>query len=661
MINVKYAFEASFEISKNKTSPDKFASSNSARPPSDFVVSRLQDGSVASRYGDFIWDISAYSSRGKRSKLAFTFWGSGLPSTNQLEVCDELRWLMFLLIWKRQGDSLSTGTLQNYCGLLRALGVYADKHGIYVFEVFGQPGLLGSFLVRQGVNSLKLFLSLYQALFSMGEEGIGFSLLSKKELEEWVDRKRLLSSECRQTTPMPSRIYSTLISLLMRELSKYEEVLGPISDLATDCIDNPLLGMYSTNQREKAKRNGLEYDSSISYSSYSELLDQYGLDVYFEANEILKSRTGMIGLLGNLQMVCKVIILIYSGMRRDEVDYLPYSCLKEIRSGSKIHYRLIGTTTKLNNGHLRKTRWITSREGAAAVRAAKKIADLIYYKLGVSTPEKSDGPLFVSLNYLRRDAFNITNGIRASASRNIMDFSVFQNLVIQEEDLIELEQIDPYRAWRRESEYKVGMPWRFKSHQFRRSLALYASRSGLVSLPSLRRQLQHITEEMSRYYSSGSASAKNIIRNDSTHFGWEYQSTQPRSQALAYMANVLLSDERLFGAHGAWIENNIRRKQGGLTSEEREKTIKDFEKGLVAYKETNLGGCTEILPCNNKAMRSITACLECSRSVIKESNLDRLIASQEAMVRKLNPNSMEERTERGYLNDLIKYKEKISA
>src|SRR5258706_10613078 len=134
--------------------------------------------------------------------------------------------------------------------------------------------------------------------------------------------------------------------------------------------------------------------------------------------------------------------------------------------------------------------------------------------------------------------------------RNFTGFRVLLQPIIEEADLRELEQIDPHRAWRSEERFKPGIPWTFTSHQLRRSLALYAQRSGLVSLPSLRRQLQHVTEEMSRYYARGSTGAKDLIGDNKHHFGCDWQDAQPVSAAMSYLQNVLLTDEVLFGAHG---------------------------------------------------------------------------------------------------------------
>lgn len=153
--------------------------------------------------------------------------------------------------------------------------------------------------------------------------------------------------------------------------------------------------------------------------------------------------------------------------------------------------------------------------------------------------------------------------------------------VITDQDICELEHIDSYRAWRAEERFAVGRPWPLTTHQFRRSLALYASRSGFVTIPSLRRQLQHITEEMSRYYSTGSAYALDLFEGQRGHFSEECQKTQPESAALAYVQNVMLADVRLFGGHGTWVEAHGK-TTGILTLEDRDKTVNHFKKGEMA-------------------------------------------------------------------------------
>ena len=97
-------------------------------------------------------------------------------------------------------------------------------------------------------------------------------------------------------------------------------------------------------------------------------------------------------------------------------------------------------------------------------------------------------------------------------------------------------------------------------------------------------------------------------------------------------------------------------------SDSREELIKQFKKGEIAYTQTPLGACTTVAPCDQKLLRSMTSCLTCSRSVIKQSKLDRVIARQQLFVDELEdtaPDSVEFRTEKEELRHLLEYKERV--
>ncbi|KLN58895.1 hypothetical protein WH96_20540 [Kiloniella spongiae] len=155
---------------------------------------------------------------------------------------------------------------------------------------------------------------------------------------------------------------------------------------------------------------------------------------------------------------------------------------------------------------------------------------------------------------------------------------------------------------------------------------------------------------MSLYYAKGSSYALDLINNDKYHFANEYQATQPISQSLAYIANTLLSKEKLFGIHGTQIEK--QKKESIISEDDRANTISQFKKGEISYQETFLGGCTTTTPCQHRAMRSITACLNCDKSIIKKSKLERVIKAQTSMLKNLDPTSLEYRTERSDLKTL---------
>jgi hypothetical protein len=191
-------------------------------------------------------------------------------------------------------------------------------------------------------------------------------------------------------------------------------------------------------------------------------------------------------------------------------------------------------------------------------------------------------------------------------------------------------------------------------------LALYAQRSGLVTLPSLKRQLQHITQEMSLYYCRGSAFAASFIGDDSVDkpdFGKEWQATQPVSQFFSYVAHVLMTDETLFGGHPHWLKHR-RSDDGGKVIFDRDATLMRFQKGELAYRETILGGCVKVDDCDKNPLDILhVGCLasHCKNLVGNKKKLERVVAAQARLVgnlSKIDPASTEYRFELSNLTTL---------
>ena len=325
-------------------------------------------------------------------------------------------------------------------------------------------------------------------------------------------------------------------------------------------------------------------------------------------------------------------------------------------------------TTKLKRV---ATRWVTNGEGHKAIKIAQRIAKLIYKRIGVipssNKKERNLYSLFVSTAYLGFVARppKGQEGVWKSTGFSLhrKSFQVLRDRLqpkIEENDIKELEYIDPHRNWRGEDDFRVGKQWGLTEHQLRRSLALYAQRSGYVSLPSLRRQLQHITEEMSRYYARGSVFAKNFIGDDKDHFGWDWQEAVPISAGLAYIRDVLFANEPVFGGHIKWIDHRLK-SGDSLIFMDRDVTIKRFKKGELAYKETPIGGCTKVGPCDELAIRFLDVdCISgCVNLVGKLSKLERVINAQSSLVSKLSPNTIEWRMENSDLEVLVATRDKI--
>ncbi len=642
--------------------------SGEGTPSSDFVVSRYKDGRIASCFGDTVWNWAPYVPSGKRSTLNFQFWPKDhSPSDAQQELVAEMHLLIYLFAFKRPGPMLSYHSLHHYLKTLRAAATYCELSGTTLRALLLSHERLIEVVTELAPVHSKLLSCILGSLGEMGPDVVGFAVAGAQTKNILRRMAREYADTLHQHPPLPTRIYSHVIATLMREMSDFEKIADGFLALTERCSANPLFGRGKRVQWKSAKRRGVERDGFGA--EFSELAAEYGLTEYFEKKCLTFGVYGLLSGLSRMQTVCKLVVHAFSGMREEEVGQLRVACLESTSSRGRAHYVIVGATTKLNHGKRKAARWVTSGEGARAVRLAQRIAKLCHKitSLRTATPllPLDESPLFASVTYL-----GIAGHLPARADDRMMAgkfrFSTKSWLrtalqpAITDADLQELEQIDPHRAWRAEAKFQLGQPWALTTHQLRRSLALYAQRSGLVSLPSLRRQLQHLTEEMSRYYARGSAFADDFIGKDKEHFGNEWREMQPVSAALSYILNVLTTDEVLFGAHSNWVEHRLQ-GPGGELLVDRETTIQRFKKGELAYKETFLGGCTSTEVCTTQPLNwlSIECVKGCKNMVGRASKLDRVIAAQTRFVESLDCTTPEFRAQQTDLQVLLSARERV--
>ncbi len=643
--------------------PDTAREAPGVPPSIDFVVSRLATGEVASRYGDLVWDWTPYNPRGRRSVFNFCFWGKGAPTKAELDLVNELHWVMYLAIWYRPGTLLSYQSLLHYLKLYRQIARYCAAEGIRIQDVLSSKDQLVEFTINEGSHSIKILASQLSLLAALGGEVVGFTVpganvhtMLRREVSRYAE-------SLKQHPPIPSRIYSHLIATLTKEISDFDAVADGYFAIIEACQANLFVGRSVGRQFVIAKAIGSKRPKE--HGQFDALMDQHGLHDYFEAKELPHTIHALSNGLYQVQTAARLVIQLFTGMRSDEVSALPFNCLTTTKHRGQEHYIVSGTTTKLNRGQAKSARWITNSEGARAIRLAQTIGKFIARTMHQQPDDLSVIPLLISTVYLglARPAKSRSRKNLLSAKFDLKKAARLRatlQLPIIENDLLELEQIDPHRAWRSEERFQVGHPWVLTSHQLRRSLALYAQRSGLVSLPSLRRQLQHITEEMSRYYARGSAFARDFIGKNKGHFGLEWQDAQPVSSALSYMLNVLLSDDVLFGGHGNWVDNRLRGEDGRVVVD-RAATIQRFKRGEMAYKETPLGGCTNTDDCDQIALKWLDVdCVSgCKNLVGRLSKLERVVTSQIKLLGTLDPNSIEYRSEKADLDLLVATRDRV--
>lgn len=597
-------FQAKIPFVDALNRPDDYSPKSEKRPADKFVVSRTREGVALSLYADMSWDRSPYDPDGRSMTLSFQFWKKDdeEATPNRIKLVDEIRWLTFVLLYLKSGPSISNRTLQGYVFVLRSFACYCESSRQSIKEALARTESVLEF-IDSAPEAAARFVAIVRMVWRLGEEVTGMLVPGRTALDSLDQQAKKYRESMQQHPPLPTRIYAVILENLNSEFESILLALDGICSLASECFMDPLVGMPISKQRVRARELRMAWvDSS---PTFDELIEKYQLFDFWNRIGNVRDRKGMMGILVHIQLVCSLQIQAFTGMRRSEVQSLPIDCLQQVVRMGNVRYIVRGRVTKLTRGRIKEARWVTSKRGKDAVEVAQRIAKLIYDTKRINAKEVeslklSSSFLFVSPIYLWGNARGGKNNPSQLAMAPRFDhIRRVLEPIVESVDVAELVQIDPHRHWHLEDGTKVGKPWRFTTHQFRRSLALYAQKSGLVSLPSLKQQLQHITQEMSLYYSRGANRAIDVTGplDMQNRFKDEWLDAQPLSQYLSYVIHVLSAREgEIFGGHADWM---ILSQRNGRTKifENRDTTLKQFKLGKIAYTITPVGGCTNPAPC----------------------------------------------------------------
>jgi len=284
------------------------------------------------------------------------------------------------------------------------------------------------------------------------------------------------------------------------------------------------------------------------------------------------------------------MIHAFSGMRDGECYSLQYNCLQTRKFKGRRTLRLIGYTTKLVDSK-KETYWITSPEIELAIKAAQYICQLVACHTGHPAEDTHLFPCLSHLNFSIGNCRVSNSEIIVANLKNAVFNYIFEKdfrFIIIPEDLELLSRIDFIRNWSSDSRFNAGNVWPLASHQFRRSLAVYALSSKLVSLTSLKRQLQHISLAMTLYYLKGNLVELSLFGDSPDHFANEVKNSYAIVAGLDYLEDVL-SEEKLYGVHGQFIEERIRSLGTKRILDSRYETIRRAKNGELHYHPTPWG------------------------------------------------------------------------
>jgi len=613
----------------------------------DFVISRNSNNKIISIYGDNIWDLKPY--RSNPSQHAVIDFSKRVKVESYIKECKKIMMLLLLFGSGRNGSRYSVETTQHFFNdAVLLLSDFALNRKITIKTLLEDNKLLREFLKEkcihrgkiQAVSSLLIFLNNLDNNISR----INFT----KDIELFDEIHNLIkrfNRKITQTNVIPSRILRESIKARWEQIEEIE-----------NNIDNILLFLKMYLQDEQFAISDKTFKFHFSKMDdkavvWTEALELFHLSEFFSQYNVTNRRTFQ-GFITSIYGTSKHLIHMYTGMRSGEVLMLQNECIKTENTKSGVCH-IISTTSKLEGAN-KLSKWTTTKELKKVINLLIKINKVIASHYNI---DANNMPLFIKGSFITSSEIkSIDTSQLAKRKFGLKDeFPLSKNiLLITGSDVKEFEDIN-YGS--QNSQIKVGETWIFKSHQYRRSLAVYAIQSGLVSLGALQIQFKHLFREMTLYYANGASYAKKLFDVSKDHIANDFDKLKPEIETLEYIKNVIFSDEQLFGTHGTFVERNIKNKelsQKNYILENREKTLQQFKNGEITYKETSLGGCISTEACDYSLTRSIVACGGCDSSIIKKSKLDNVINKQKEFIEFLDKDSIEYRTEMRDLEELEK-------
>lgn len=617
-------------------------------PQNNQIISCRKD-KVLSYYGDNIWDLSPYS----KEKTIINFNSILTPS-----LIIEAKRLTFLYMSYGEGRLKSTPsgrtvaikyqTINNIC-------LYAYERGKTLKDIFSDKKLLRMFIVKvmheltSTAGTLKTILELLKGI---SYERSGFIYESNKLNEKLlasIDKKYKDSLE--QTLMIPVSIYLFSAKARWEHITFIEQHLNNLVSFHEKLILNQEFAKKSIyDVRKGDKKKFVSWEVAVNEFKLKKLFSKY--NVY--------SRKNFSNFIVKIQGTCRHLIHQYTGMRDNECRNLRNDCWRE--RDYKLPTRIFGYESKIHGINTPQV-WITHPEIKRVINILNSITKPMHKAY---CPELINPPLMIRSGFLRNMAKgNFYEEIIPDNSLDELPFDETKIKITKVHIEEELKAIEPTRDFTNHEWIKEGALWEFKSHQYRRSLAIYAQGSGLVSLYAIREQFGHLLTSMAEYYGNGNKNAKKLDgrTNEKEHISNYMKQIKPTVSALSFLKNVVLSKSMNFGSDGTYLEKNIVTK----TQEDREiailkspELIKKFKNGILHYQETAMGGCTTPYPCENFLLPDFFIyCKSCEYSIHKIEKIERLALKQYEYVMKLekkSTNSIEYRTSLKKLNAINEFK-----
>lgn len=605
----------------------------------DFIVSTTDRGQPRSVASDWAFDLSEIGGR----PIIISFHPVQLGMVN----AGLLRSLALWWLFKRY-RSISATSVKSYIFLLLPIFRLCTENKISGANLFRHPRVVARLANCISKSGASTTIALLHEILGASPE-LGFKLLDKESLR---CLSALLPNHSAQQTPyIPPRIWLYQVERLRAFLEDFWNHRSALEGLFEFCLDGYVDSFGSLAKTSQLSRGALTqpftYDrrrrGKASYrGTFKAAAEKFGLVELFERwigrrdHPILfnVSTFSHYFQITNLLGIC--YIMNFTGMRAKEALSLKHDCL-EVEHDPQLGdiYLLRSATTKTveDEGAL----WVTSPSVKLAIDVVGIVARL---RIGVASayPELNMSQEDVSNYRLTMDSYEPWSCSRASRSTTyrpheslvrIGDWAricpkIFdaESLVLTQSDINVARSVNPTLD---PEIFDCGKPWKFASHQFRRTLSVNMTASGSVSHSSLQYQLKHVTRAQSLYYGQGFS---HLRLSDKDRATW----VRSHYEALSRQAESVLTD-RYVSPLG-----NIAKRDlvAPINLAMSASLLQAARSGKVAMRETLLGLCMRRGPCPFGGLDDIRSCANCTEALVDREKYPELLKLRAMLVSNLS-------------------------
>lgn len=631
--------------SSTRLANDAYLGMSFERINPQMVVSRDLLGKILSLFCDDIWwfPLLAFAVTDS-AKFSFNTWRNKARfNADNIDFCKKVMLILMFFPYNKKKKVTRLTTMKDYMNTLRTICAYADKINTTVLDLLGDIEFLSNLLETCPAKIKTVLNSLIKNLNRLTEAERGFTL-SGQTVELVKSKAKQTRIKSKQHPIIPSRILWELHQQQTDVLEDFSNNKEKIFSFINMACSNPFYGRCNSRRRESKwharMSESLRKKHMDTSATYKEAIEKHKLEDLARRYE-WKHIANVCSFLSLVQFCARCQIHMLTLMRDGEALSLKKNCLSPALGWNHEALYLVGTSTKLH-GEAMAQQWITIANIEGPIKALHDINELI-------SPYVDDlklrDYLFISSAYLP-----ISNAQPSPEGkiRRIWLNNKLPAIKITEEDIEELETIEPWRNWRSDRKFKIGSPWTLTSHQYRRSITVFAGQSGLISLSSMKRLLHHLTKAMSLYYSRGCSINNYLLKSLNPELAKEISDGKRHADAALYIRDIVRSQEPLLGIRGKRL---AEQKASVWIHQTAEETARDVMNGTRSYTPSPMGACMLNGPCDRRAHGNFLWCAYCPNGIAKLSTIDETIMEIKFDIEELQPGTIEHRAELANLKD----------